>query len=337
MSNPFKNTATGGLNPLGWRRLILGFVLSAFFTGIAPASEMPGELQSAPARLTEDSQTLEFSSECTDIFAGGGGRYLFLWFPSERKLSVFDTGAAQVVKDIRVPSAEIEFAAGADCLIMALREPKLLQRWNLTKFERELTAPFPDGVNNIRKLILGSNSKGPVAIAANELRHRIAFFDTSTFERLDYEFTRPRNSSPESVDVRASADGRLFTFNYAPGRSVLIGHLTGKTLDLRFGENPSFMYAAPSANGQRVYSGPTVQSWYGNAWLTPTDVPWDALIPAVHGEWFLAIPAAAAKGASAKPVQLYHVGSSRPVAVLPNVSLAATAGDRGRNVSKPPT
>jgi hypothetical protein len=52
------------------------------------------------AQLAAERQVTEISSECTDIVAGGGRRYLILW------LAVVDVSAARVVKEISIADCQ---------------------------------------------------------------------------------------------------------------------------------------------------------------------------------------------------------------------------------------
>src|SRR5262249_42887016 len=52
-----------------------------------------------PPTLTGDKVERKLSSAIADVAVGGGGRYLVLHLPRERKLAVFDVNAAKVVGD----------------------------------------------------------------------------------------------------------------------------------------------------------------------------------------------------------------------------------------------
>jgi hypothetical protein len=349
----------------------------AFGSAFVSEAEEPLVPKIEPPRLTAERQTIELSSECTDIVAGGGGRYLILWLPTEQKLAVFDVSAARVVKEIPVASTDMEFTAGANCLVVALRDQKILQRWSLTSFEREATEPFPDQVQ-IQRLAMGSMSAGPIGIVARQLPFKIGFLDVATLKLVDRQFILRRDETidgVEEVDVRASARGNTFVVKDQGGDS-LICDLTGGAVNCYPGQYSSKMFATPSASGQRVYAGPGFLGSYGNAWMTPHDnLKWSAIIPAVHGDWYLALqgykerddrkggggvfggggggfggggggaiplkPKPKKKDAPLDPalrVQLYHATDHRLVAELPDVDLTSLPEDEkfGRTKPQPP-
>lgn len=338
------------------------------------ASELP---RITPAQLDAPRQSIKLNSECVDIVAGGGGRYLILSMPGAGKLAVLDASAAKIVKEIPVASADIDMAAGADCLIVALRDKKLLQRWNLTDFQREATATFPPDID-VRAIAMGCASRGPVGVIASRLPHpRIGFLDPETLKLSDYKIVRPKDTSidaPDRVEMRASAGGDVFAFNplnVGSNGDVLIARLDGQTATFRLGETKSLLYAAPSHHGRRVYVGPSVLGWYGNAlispadgmacaavhesrtstvllppWKTPPSVFWSALVPAIGDDWYLALPDA--NRPRDRPDQadeeaaeqtggalLFHASDTRPVAALPDVDLEFTSDDFTIDRQKP--
>src|SRR5947209_6246179 len=69
------------------------------------------EVKAAP--LDAQTATVPLPSAVADVTAGGGGRYLILHLPRERKLAVFDCAAARVVRYLPVADDSIRFAAGA--------------------------------------------------------------------------------------------------------------------------------------------------------------------------------------------------------------------------------
>jgi hypothetical protein len=96
-----------------------------------------------PAPLAADRVTLPLPSAVSAVCPGGGGRFLILHLPRERKLAVFDVTEARVVKYVSVPEDNVKFAADLDRLFVACPTANTLQRWSLTTFEREVTVPCP--------------------------------------------------------------------------------------------------------------------------------------------------------------------------------------------------
>src|SRR4029077_6386742 len=124
-----------------------------------------------------------------DVAVGGGGRYLVLHLPQQRKLAVFDINEAKVAHYITAADDNVQFAASLDKLIVVLGNTRIMQRWNLHTGERELSLPLP--VNGVVKtLALGSASNGPLllhwAVGTGALDDSPTnFIDIQTLKLLD--------------------------------------------------------------------------------------------------------------------------------------------------------
>ena len=116
-----------------------------------------------PAPLKNDREELVTPSAIGDLCVGGGGRFLILYLPKDRKLAIFDANEAKIVKYLPLPEDDAVLAAGLDKLIVALPASNILQRWNLKTFEREAMAPAPikDKIGNV---VMGSASRGPLLL-----------------------------------------------------------------------------------------------------------------------------------------------------------------------------
>ncbi len=100
----------------------------------------------------------QVASEITDVCAGGGGRFLFLFLPREKKLAVFDAEAGQVIKYLPTVEDNVRFAAGQDVLVLYLPERNEFQRWSLKTLEREAAEPSPFKGLTVVSLCMGSAS-----------------------------------------------------------------------------------------------------------------------------------------------------------------------------------
>ena len=96
-----------------------------------------------PPVLEGDRVVRELPAPIADVAVGGGGRYLILSLPQIGKLAVFDVNEAKVVHYIPVAEDTVRLAAGMNKLMVLLPRAGILQRWDLTTFERELAAPCP--------------------------------------------------------------------------------------------------------------------------------------------------------------------------------------------------
>src|SRR5262249_28138741 len=113
----------------------------------AVTAARPGGPQDPPAiqppELSPRTEAVPLGAPAGDVPAGGGGRYVVLHLPRDRKLAVFDVSAAKVVKHLPVAADKVKLAAGRDKLLVALADEGLVQRWSLTTLEREATARLP--------------------------------------------------------------------------------------------------------------------------------------------------------------------------------------------------
>src|SRR5262245_32335646 len=71
-----------------------------------------------PAELSAPHVEVELPKQARDVCVGGGGRYLIFHCPAARKLAVFDTSAAKVVKTITLGADDVLIAAGMNKLVV---------------------------------------------------------------------------------------------------------------------------------------------------------------------------------------------------------------------------
>ena len=94
---------------------------------------------------------------------GGGGRYVLLRIPSQKQVAVLDVCEGKITKYIPIPEEGAFIAAGNEHLFVLAPTDNIIQRWNLTTFERERTAANPlDG--QVRGLLIGHATDGPLFV-----------------------------------------------------------------------------------------------------------------------------------------------------------------------------
>ena len=168
----------------------------------------------APVPLDQDRVELKLPGKVVDTCTGGGGRYWFLYIPTEKQIAVFDTAAAKIVKSIPV-SDNVMLAAGMHKLVVAGVDGQLT-RYDLKTFEAKPAGKLPfDGT--VRQLAMGSASAGPLFVSyhLNEAgRFRTvsyALLDLETFKELEpgpANGAAPMGFQREPMQYRASPDGR---------------------------------------------------------------------------------------------------------------------------------
>jgi predicted Zn finger-like uncharacterized protein len=183
---------------------------------VKPAVEAGGAIRPAPLKDEREERALPGS--IADVCAGGGGRFLFLHLPRERKLAVFDANEAKVVKYLPLAEDSVSFAAGLEQLIIAYPGSNVLQRWNLNTFEKEATVPCPVQ-GTIGNVVMGAASAGPLLVCfeGGQWGGKATFIDPKTFRPLDLEWTKGQMPAIAPELARASADGTLFGWRCGRG------------------------------------------------------------------------------------------------------------------------
>ncbi len=170
-----------------------------------------------PPTLDADQVVRKLFSPVADVAVGGGGRYLVLHLPKERKLAVFDVSTADFAGRIPINEDDARFAAGLEDVVVLLPQAGTIERWSLNSFERDAATTLPiKGV--IKAVGMGSASKRPLlvhwAVGTQELaRASFALINVQTMRFMASEIKiDPMMGSTyrDLVHVRASANGKVF-------------------------------------------------------------------------------------------------------------------------------
>src|SRR5205085_3232266 len=142
----------------------------------------------------------------------GGGRDLVVALARLRRLAVFDVTAPRAVKFIDLgETGPFLIAAGADKLVVAYPDAKVLERYSLTTLKKEAGGPLPvDG--KVFAVAMGSASHGPL-LAVGEwppLNGGTVFVDMRRLGKLPVGLkgTNAAFTGANTVAL-ASADGRV--------------------------------------------------------------------------------------------------------------------------------
>jgi hypothetical protein len=197
-----------------------------------------------------------------DLAVGGSGRYLILSLPTLRKLAIFDVNRPTGVKYLAIAEDDVKIAAGGDTLVVVLPGSGLLQRWNLTTFERELTVTLPVS-GRVDSVCMGSASNGPLLVSTEPPRNdrfmggsgQLTLLDTRTFKPLPIKAS-PQMNVGSLGNLRASADGKWFGgwSKQFGGGGLWVLTLKGNELGGTFGGHNPF-HAVPGPDGKTVFTG----------------------------------------------------------------------------------
>lgn len=184
--------------------------------------------------LTADRVEIPLPSDVDNVAIGGAGRYLILHLPKLRKLAVFDVNVARIVGYMPLGSDDVLFTAGAEVVMVLLRDQGLLQRWSLKTLEREVNAPFAD-LDSINNMVMGAGSAGPLLIVSNSIMRPLLFFDIATMRGIPENrgATGFGGDAMNAFALWASVDGNVFTAskpNYSPCEKFMMRFLGDHSL-----------------------------------------------------------------------------------------------------------
>jgi predicted Zn finger-like uncharacterized protein len=272
-----------------------------------PAPPAAAAVVIKPPTLDKDQVTRELPSTVADLAVGGGGRYLILYLAKVRKLGVFDVNEAKVVHYIPLTEDGVKFAAGLDKLFIAMTTSNVLQRWNLTTFEREVAVPLPVQ-GTVQSLTMGCASNGPLLLVTGDGdrfggQGAFTFFDTQALKKMDVRGLENQNLALlGSPQVRASVDGKVLGLWSGFGSSTLVWE--GNELKAYTAHNQA-MYVLPGPDGRVVY---TSAGMFTNQWKPfGNQEPGGAqqgYLPALQGNYYL------------RDRSIFMVGDSRPLVTV---------------------
>jgi hypothetical protein len=181
------------------RRLVAVFALVGLAAAAAAAPP-------AAATLEADRLTRKLPDTYSDFCVGGGGRYFFFFLPRPGKIAMFDVGEARIVHEFPASDVATKFAAGRDFLIIALPSQRLLQRWSLKTFDRDLSVPY-NGPLPVQSVLMGHDAVKPFVVNG-------VFYDARTLQPTGVTGAHGQQMPPLSdrgVLTSVSADGTVLS------------------------------------------------------------------------------------------------------------------------------
>jgi hypothetical protein len=295
----------------------------------ATDDEPPGPpyatLDLQPVRMAAESATYKLPAVCEDVVAGAGGRFLIFHFPTLGKLGVFDVVAARITGFVSLTSGDVGYAAGAEKLIVVLRDQKVIQRWNLKTLEREVAVPVPDG-EVVSSVTMGCAADGPVLLGTQDARYsatNLRLLDPNAMQLIPHQISTTwiRESPSLGHLVRASADGRVFAAwrETSSPTGFITFVLQGDRVQSYY-EHESLGYLRPNFDGSLIYTYGGLYSYEGKPVGTPQ--PAGHPIPAVQGNYYVVLPRedfTSSRPKKPEGIGVYVDGDSRPLLTLPDV------------------
>lgn len=273
-----------------------------------------------PPALDGDKVVRNLPSTFSDVTVGGGGRFLIFHLPKTRQLAIFDANEAKIVKYLPVAADNVRIAAGLDKLVVVMLDEKIIQRWNLLTFEREVSAPVPVA-QTISGIAMGRASNGPLLVhTVNEpITGETLFLDIFTMKLFDFpEMKRRFLHIGHGMRTHGSADGKVFGVVGMHEAAVMQFH--GDRVTVNTGEAHGG-FLIPGPDGKTIFTGTGLRNI---EMRKTTDLPF-ACIPASQGNFFLGVkmggghPAFPEKGKT--EVSVFVVGDTRPLLSLGDLDL----------------
>jgi predicted Zn finger-like uncharacterized protein len=264
-----------------------------------PADPKPGLVRPAanPAKFTPtkaaDNAELKLPGSADMTCLGGGGRYVLFRIPKVRQVAVLDVCEGKVVRYLPLPEDGALVAAGNEHVFIVAPTANVIQRWNLTTFEKELTVANPLG-GTPKQALVGHSTDGPLFLAGAG-RDGVGLLDGKTLKKLELPAGAGwgRLGWPDGGStVRVSGDGRVFG-HWCPGlspsglRSVVIADGSVKSYD----QHTTVGAILPGPDGTLFTAGglytPELKAIGGKGGYQY----WHhAPMPAAHGKFYLSIP-----------------------------------------------
>jgi hypothetical protein len=290
-----------------------------------------------PAELASDRVEKALPGTASAIAVGGGGRYLVLHLPDQRKLAVFDVSAAKIAHYVSTEGEDVRFAAGIDKLVVALVGKRILARYNLATGERELALPLPvDGT--VKSMAMGSSSQGPLLVhwttgTDSFSRAPFDFIDPYSLKKMDFKGSGVGYVSHRDMyQIRASADGTVFArwqLHVSPqGIGTLV--VNGDKVE-HHREHNTAGYLLPGPDGKYLYTGIGLYTSQAKR-VGGEESRAHPLVPAVHGNLYLSVawPDRALRPGKEGSITLHVAGDSRALVTkdfdLPKVERFGAGG-----------
>jgi hypothetical protein len=246
-----------------------------------------------PTPMTGEKETVNLSGKIANVCVGGGGRFLILDLPEERSLAVFDANVGKIVKKLPMAEDNVLFAAGMEKLLVVLPGQKAVQRWSLTSFEQEASAPIPFK-GTVRTASMGSASGGCLVLGGPELAAGttlpVCLLDIDTLKEVPLGDVQGRplvGRHPQyPAAVHVSADGSVIGM-HVPGQSpsgfqTVVFDSSGVKCGY---QHRSVGEVIPGPDGQAVFTSAGVYTGQ----LQVIVAPRGRVLPAAHGNCYLTV------------------------------------------------
>jgi hypothetical protein len=307
------------------KRLLTQLATHAIDFGEVVVVKKPEKNDPPPAPIIlKDKVVQSLGSTITNAIIGGDGRYLILHLGQKRKLVIWDVYLSKIVKELAVASDNVKMATSLDKLIVVLPEQKLIQRYSLKTFERELTQVLRVK-GTVTGTAMGHASTGPLFLGlhAEGGGDPGVFLDPLTLQTLDYDWDGARMPGFSADHLRVSANGQVFTARQGVGgepHSCVAIILNGrKAKSMTAGLPGSILLPSPDGHhicmeqglmdGQMKRIGPQSPDVNGES----------PFLPAHQGKYFMHFQRGMGMGAGIGRLSVYIPGHDKPIGIVEEI------------------
>jgi S1-C subfamily serine protease len=286
-------------------------------TGAAVALGRPGRPLLTGARAVVTGKNVKMvelpSTPIASVAVGGGGNYLVLHLPGQKKLAIFDVMRRRLAHSIDLSEDKALFAAGASKLMILYPASGIVERWALRNPVKEASSTLVMKVPAIA-VTMGSASEGPLTISGSNhpILGETVFLDIWKLQRIEKDFNKYDfiRTGPE-VTLRASADGKFFVCREHTSSGLEIIAWDGERFNKIGG--PGLANAAPGPDGKVLYSEQGRYSIDGKK-LDGASSP---CVPAQRGDYYVSLKQVTAHWNA----DIYREGEITPVSTVESIEL----------------
>jgi hypothetical protein len=290
-----------------------------------------------PPSLVKAKTTVPLPERPSRIAVGGGGRYLWLYFPKQQQLGHLDVVTGKLNGNIGAQNDQ-EIAAGLTRLLTWSPQTSTLNRCDVATGKQQ--GQFNLKLNGkVSAFCMGSASNGPLLVATDK-EFKLIDIDTGN----DLPLPNDQNGQPltRMSDCSFWPDGTGRVFGRA-GRAGMPNGIASLVLDsdrvVQLYQHQGTFYNVPSPDGRYLFAG-------GHGVLTidlkvVPDAAYSNLqndnarylyLPAHHGPYYFHLHAGTDPGpgqGGERGIRIYKYGQPKPVQIVPDAGTPTFAETRG--------
>jgi hypothetical protein len=262
-----------------------------------------------PQGLTTAPTVVQLPGRAGEVFVGGGGRYLVIHIPGDKKMVLFDVNQLRLVAEQKLEAdADPVFAVGVNRMYVIYPGRQVMQQFALPTLQPEVGSSAPTVELQTRVLTagMGSATNGPLFVVSEvDNWPTLYLYDTTAGRAVEGSVTRLTiPARPGEIHLRVAANGRAAAAE--AGLTTVYTERFGKWHEftkptiLLPGQDENQMFEGASHGGSMYDANGNAQ----DTLKVDGTGPW--IVPATHDGHFvaLALKRTQGKGPSEWPVYI---------------------------------